>query len=94
MDEFSGIDLLESANLDCHVIITTAYSEYAIKGYELHVVDYLLKPFTFERFLKAINKVKPEKEVISNERKQTAFLSKRRTDLRKSIWMKFSLLKG
>jgi len=83
MDEFSGIDLLESAKLDCHVIITTAYSEYAIKGYELHVVDYLLKPFTFERFLKAINKIKPEREVISNELKANCIFIKTENRLEK-----------
>lgn len=56
MDELSGIELLESSKLGCQVIITTAYQEYAIKGYELNVTDYLLKPFTFDRFLKAVNK--------------------------------------
>lgn len=56
MDELSGIELLESSKLECQVIITTAYQEYAIKGYELNVTDYLLKPFTFDRFLKAVNK--------------------------------------
>jgi two-component system, LytTR family, response regulator len=56
MDELSGIELLESSKIDCQVIITTAYQEYALKGYELHVTDYLLKPFTFERFMKSVNK--------------------------------------
>ncbi|TRW99916.1 LytR/AlgR family response regulator transcription factor [Flavobacterium gawalongense] len=56
MDELSGIELLESSKIESQVIITTAYQEYAIKGYELNVTDYLLKPFTFDRFLKAINK--------------------------------------
>jgi two-component system LytT family response regulator len=56
MDELSGIELLESSKIDSQVIITTAYQEYAIKGYELNVTDYLLKPFTFDRFLKAVNK--------------------------------------
>lgn len=56
MDELSGIDLLESSNIDSEVIITTAYHEYALKGYELHITDYLLKPFTFNRFLQAVNK--------------------------------------
>jgi len=56
MDELSGIELLESSKIESQVIITTAYQEYAIKGYELSVTDYLLKPFTFDRFLKAVNK--------------------------------------
>jgi DNA-binding LytR/AlgR family response regulator len=67
MDELSGIELLESSNLDCQVIITTAYSEYALKGYELYVTDYLLKPFSFERFLQAVNKIHDKKVVESNE---------------------------
>lgn len=56
MDELSGIELLESSNISSQVIITTAYQEYALKGYELNVTDYLLKPFTFNRFLQAVNK--------------------------------------
>ena len=56
MDELSGIELLESSRISSQVIITTAYQEYALKGYELHVTDYLLKPFTFNRFLQAVNK--------------------------------------
>ena len=56
MDELSGIELLESSTINSQVIITTAYQEYALKGYELHITDYLLKPFTFNRFLQAVNK--------------------------------------
>lgn len=56
MDELTGIELLESSRIESQVIITTAYQEYALKGYELNVTDYLLKPFTFDRFLKAVNK--------------------------------------
>lgn len=56
MDELSGIELLESSKITSQVIITTAYQEYALKGYELHITDYLLKPFTFNRFLQAVNK--------------------------------------
>ena len=56
MDELSGIELLESSKIDSQVIITTAYQKYALKGYELNVTDYLLKPFTFDRFLKAVTK--------------------------------------
>lgn len=56
MDELSGIELLESSKISSQVIITTAYQEYALKGYELKITDYLLKPFTFNRFLQAVNK--------------------------------------
>jgi len=56
MDELSGIELLESSKINSQVIITTAYQEYALKGYELHITDYLLKPFTFNRFIQAVNK--------------------------------------
>lgn len=61
MDELSGIELLESTKIKSQVIITTAYQEYALKGYELSVTDYLLKPFTFNRFLQAVNKVQTAK---------------------------------
>lgn len=56
MDELSGIELLESTAISSQVIITTAYPEYALKGYELKITDYLLKPFTFNRFVQAVNK--------------------------------------
>ena len=57
MGEFSGIQLLESANTQAQVIFTTAYNNYAIKGFDLSITDYLLKPFTFERFVQAVDKV-------------------------------------
>jgi len=57
LGELSGIQLLEAASQKFEVIITTAYDEFALKGFELNVADYLLKPFTFERFLKAVEKV-------------------------------------
>lgn len=71
MDELSGLELLESTNIDSQVIITTAYQQYALKGYELNVTDYLLKPFTFQRFLQAVNKaqenlVKSEPRVVAD----------------------------
>ena len=56
MDELSGIELLESTTIQSQVILTTAYQEYALKSYELQVTDYLLKPFSFQRFLQAVNK--------------------------------------
>lgn len=57
MDEFTGIQLLETLKDPPYVILTTAYDEYALKAYELDVVDYLLKPIPFERFVKAVEKV-------------------------------------
>ena len=57
MDELSGIELLESTKINSQIIITSAFQEYALKGYELNVTDYLLKPFTFDRFLQAVNKL-------------------------------------
>lgn len=58
LGDFSGIQLLESIRLDAQVVISTAYHEYALKGFELSVTDYLLKPYTFERWLQAIDKAK------------------------------------
>jgi len=57
LGELSGIQLLESIHINSDVIITTAYPDFALKGYDLNVTDYLLKPFSFERFLQAIDKV-------------------------------------
>lgn len=52
----TGLDFLHSIDVNAEVIFTTAYSEYAIQGYELNVTDYLVKPVEFSRFLKATNK--------------------------------------
>lgn len=60
MKELTGIQFMESVSLDAKIIITTAYEKYALKGFELQVSDYLLKPITFERFIKACDKVMSE----------------------------------
>src|SRR6478672_5643241 len=57
LPKLKGLDFLESLKSPPNVIITSAYKDYALQGYELNVVDYLLKPIRFNRFLKAVNKL-------------------------------------
>ncbi|MFD1629090.1 LytR/AlgR family response regulator transcription factor [Pseudopedobacter beijingensis] len=57
MTELTGIQFLKIAGSKSKFVLTTAYPEYALEGYELNVADYLLKPFAFERFYKAVQKV-------------------------------------
>lgn len=64
MPELTGISLLKILPVKPLIILTTAYPEYALEGYELDVMDYLLKPITFERFLQAMEKAKSRLQVI------------------------------
>jgi two-component system LytT family response regulator len=57
MEQLTGIQFLEATGLTSRIIITSAFDQYAIKGFELNVTDYLLKPFSFQRFIQAVNKV-------------------------------------
>jgi two-component system, LytTR family, response regulator len=57
MEQLTGIQFLEATGSTSRIIITSAYDQYALKGFELNVTDYLLKPFSFQRFIKAVNKV-------------------------------------
>ena len=58
----SGIDFLKALPHPPHIILTTAFSDYALEGYELNVIDYLLKPFSFQRFVKAVSKIPAKKD--------------------------------
>ncbi len=73
MDELSGIGLLESLPHRPEVILCTAFEGYALKGYELQVADYLLKPFSFERFLQAVLRVQ-DKLLAKHQPPAPAFL--------------------
>lgn len=65
LPKLSGMDFLKTLNHSPMVILTTAYSEYAVESYEFNVVDYLLKPFSFQRFIKAVKKAVEEREKIA-----------------------------
>lgn len=66
MPSVSGIDLFKSMEKDIMVIFTTAYSEYAVEGFNLNAVDFLLKPFTLERFQQAVAKANDYYNYINN----------------------------
>jgi len=82
MPRLSGIEFLKTLKNPPLVIITTAYAEFAIQGYELDVVDYLMKPFAFDRFLKALQKAEEllksresvHSEIRDGERKEDSFI--------------------
>lgn len=79
MPKLKGFDFLKTLQNPPKVIVTTAYKEFALEGYELNIIDYLLKPFSFERFLKAINKAiqlktnSSSKATPKNEEANTVF---------------------
>ncbi len=82
MPQLSGIEFLQLAGKQHPVILTTAYSEYALQGFEYEVVDYLLKPIAFQRFLKAVQRIDrqqkpiPIKEVVPASTKADFLLVK------------------
>ncbi len=66
MPEISGLSFAKSINKKIKIIFTTAYREYAIDGFDLRAVDYLLKPISFERLLQAVNKYMDESIPVNN----------------------------
>ncbi|WP_366939210.1 LytTR family DNA-binding domain-containing protein [uncultured Eudoraea sp.] len=68
LPKISGIDFLKAMHHKPNVILTTAFPDYALESYEYDVVDYLLKPFSFERFVQAVSKVPPNKSEGAKEK--------------------------
>jgi len=94
MDELSGIELLESSKITSQVILTTAYQEYALKGYELQITDYLLKPFTFNRFLQAVNKARENIDRGTSEAKPDFIFVKTENRLEKIMLNEIVYIEG
>ena len=85
LPKLTGIELLRSMKSPPKTIITTAFSEYAFEGYELDVVDYLLKPFSFERFLKSIFKIRKEKNNSNSEINNESIFVKNKGQIKKIV---------
>lgn len=71
MPEISGLSFARSINKNCKIIFTTAYREYAVDGFDLQAVDYLLKPISFERLLQGVNKFLNENQSQQTSSNQT-----------------------
>jgi DNA-binding LytR/AlgR family response regulator len=63
LPKLKGLDFIKTLNNPPKIIITSAYQDYALQGYELNVVDYLLKPIEFKRFINAVNKARQQMEI-------------------------------
>jgi DNA-binding LytR/AlgR family response regulator len=72
MPDINGIQFYKSLTKKPQVIFTTAYSEYAVEGFNVDAIDYLLKPFEYDRFLKSVYKAKEYLEFLSNQELQMA----------------------
>ena len=76
MPEISGLSFAKSINKNIKIIFTTAYREYAVDGFDLQAVDYLLKPISFERLLQAINKYLNENHSTQNQKSEEIIAEK------------------
>jgi two-component system LytT family response regulator len=75
LPKLKGMAFLKTLVNPPSVIVTTAYHQYAVEGFNLNVTDYLLKPFEFERFLTAVNKVNAEQKKVPNEVRDFIFVN-------------------
>ena len=106
MEELTGIQLLHALKYRPHVIFTTAYDSYAVQGFELDVVDYLLKPISFERFVKSVDKVydkmhademiktKGEPAAPANQAEDSYFFVKTETRMEKVLFAEVLYIEG
>jgi len=74
MPDISGIDFFKNLSTKPMVIFTTAYSQYAVDGFDLNAIDYLLKPYEFERFQKAVNKAKEFYDYSKKEENESNYI--------------------
>lgn len=88
MPHMSGLEFLADAKNPPKVIITSAYERYALRGYEFDVIDYLLKPISFSRFLKSVNKIHMLMESESKKENEDAYIFVKTEKLLKKIYLK------
>ncbi len=98
MPYLSGLDFLESLNDSPLIILTTAYPQYALDGYRFQVVDYLLKPFTFQRFYQAVlnaqGTFKLQLLQDSKEKRQSILYVKQGDSYQKIVWEDILYIEG
>jgi len=83
MPKLSGVELLKMLNNPPQTILTTAFSEYAVEGFELEVVDYLLKPYSFGRFLKSVAKLRRSGHVTEESNNQPYLFVRNKGQIKK-----------
>jgi DNA-binding LytR/AlgR family response regulator len=94
MDGFSGLQLLEALPVRPAVILTTAYDQYALKAFDLQVADYLLKPYTFDRFLQAVTRARQGQVAVPEETRHSFLFIKTEYRLQKVAFDQILYIEG
>lgn len=94
MDEMTGLQLLDALPIRPPVILTTAFDHYALKAFDRHVSDYLLKPYTFDRFLQAVMHVREQAQVIADETRNPFLFVKTEFRLQKVMFTDILYVEG